>query len=231
LFRKIIISYIDHNKKGRIINTQSIIIERLLRYRDVMQKMKGLGFVRVFSDNIADAVGVSSSLVRKDFSMFGLTGSKRGGYRIEELIGKLNILLGKDRKQKIVIIGCGKMGRALMNYNGFPRVGIRVAAGFDSDPSVLNDTAPIPILHISKMKDFINENKIQVAILSVPEPSAQSIIDSLKKTCIKGVINFVPVSLRSSENFLVQNINVEQEIENIFYQIQFAENAALPEKT
>jgi redox-sensing transcriptional repressor len=123
------------------------------------------------------------------------------------------------------------MGRALMNYNGFPRVGIRVAAGFDSDPSVLNDTAPIPILHISKMKDFINENKIQVAILSVPEPSAQSIIDSLKKTCIKGVINFVPVSLRSSENFLVQNINVEQEIENIFYQIQFAENAALPEKT
>ena len=57
---------------------------------------------------------------------------------------------------------------------------------------------------------------------------AQSIIDSLKKTCIKGVINFAPVSLRSSENFLIQNINVEQEIENIFYQIHFAEGAAPP---
>ncbi len=207
---------------------QTAVIERLLKYRDVMQKMKGLGFIRVFSDNLADAVGVSPSLVRKDFSMFGLAGNKRGGYPIEELIERLNIILGKDRKQKIIIIGCGKMGRALINYNGFPRVGIRVAAGFDSDPAILDETAPIPILHISKMKDFIAEKGIQVAALTVPESSAQSIIDSLKKTCIKGVINFAPVSLRSSENFLIQNINVEQEIENIFYQIHFAESATPP---
>lgn len=205
--------------------SQQAIIERILKYRDVMQKMKGLGFVRVFSDNLADAVGVSPSLVRKDFSEFGLTGNKRGGYQIEELITKLNIILGKDRKQKVIIIGCGKMGRALMNYNGFPRVGIRVAAGFDSDPAVLDEAAPIPILHISKMKDFIAEKGIVVAVLAVPESSAQSIIDSLKKTCIKGVINFAPVSLRSSENFLIQNINVEQEIENVFYQIHFSESS------
>lgn len=205
--------------------TQSAIIDRLLKYRDVMQKMKGMGFVRVFSDNLADAVGVSPSLVRKDFSMFGLTGNKRGGYQIEEMIVRMNVILGKDRKQKIIIIGCGKMGRALMNYNGFPRVGIRVAAGFDSDPAILDENAPIPILHISKIKDFLAEKGIQVAVLAVPESSAQSIIDSLKKTCIKGVINFAPVALRSSENFLIQNINVEQEIENIFYQIHFTESS------
>ena len=204
--------------------TQTAVIERLLKYRDVMQKMKGMGFVRVFSDNLADAVGVSPSLVRKDFSLFGLTGNKRDGYQIESLVARLNVILGKDKKQKIVIIGCGKMGRALMNYNGFPRVGIRVAAGFDSDPAVLNETAPIPIFHISKMKDFIAENSIQVAALTVPEPSAQSMIDSLKKTCIKGVINFAPVALRSSETFIIQNINVEQAIEKIFYQIHFAES-------
>ena len=66
-----------------------------------MQKMKALGFVRVFSENLADAVGVSPSLVRKDFSMFNLTGNKRGGYQLETLVEKLNVILGKDRKQKI----------------------------------------------------------------------------------------------------------------------------------
>ncbi|GEM_PF-75743 len=207
----------------KIMKVQPAVIERLLKYRGVMQKMKDMGFIRVFSDNLADALEISSSLVRKDFSLFGLSGNKRGGYRIDELITKLNVILGKDRKQKIVIVGCGKMGRALMNYNGFPRVRIRVEAGFDSDPAVVNETAPIPVFHISKMKDFIIENQIQVAVLTVPESSVQSIVDSLKKTSIKGVINFAPVPLRSSDAFLIQNINVEQAIENIFYQIQFVE--------
>lgn len=206
-----------------MMKTNSEVISRLLKYRQVMQKMKGLGFVRVFSDNLADAVGVSASLVRKDFSMFGLTGNKRGGYTIEDLIAQLNKLLGKDQKQKVVIVGCGKMGRALMSYNGFPRVGIRVAAGFDSDPAVLDDSGPVPIFHVGEMKEYISKNNIQVAVLTVPEPSAQSMIDSLKKTTIRGVINFAPLSLRSSEGFLIHNINVEQELENIFYQIHFAQ--------
>lgn len=205
-------------------NANQEVIRRLSRYRNVMRKMKALGLVKVFSDNLADAIGVSPSLVRKDFSMFNLTGNKRGGYRIEELVSKLNVLLGKDQKQKIVVVGCGKLGQALMNHNGFPRVGIRVVAGFDSDPSVVAPDAPIPILHIQKMKEFITENQIRVAALTVPEPSAQSIVDSLKKTCVKGVINFAPLLLKSSDDFLIHNINVEQEIENLFYNIHFSEN-------
>ncbi|MEN7973785.1 MAG: redox-sensing transcriptional repressor Rex [Verrucomicrobiota bacterium] len=204
-------------------NANQEVIRRLSRYRNVMRKMKGLGLVKVFSDNLADAVGVSPSLVRKDFSMFNLTGNKRGGYRIDDLVAKLNVLLGKDKKQKIIIIGCGKLGQALMNHNAFPRVGIRVVAGFDSDPAVLDPEAPIPILHVNKLKEFITENQIRVAALTVPEPCAQGMIDTLKKTYVKGVINFAPVSLKSSDDFLVHNMNIEQEIENLFYNIHFAE--------
>jgi len=204
-------------------NLNQEVIRRLSRYRNVMSKMKTLGLVKVFSDNLADALGVSPSLVRKDFSMFNLTGNKRGGYRIDDLLSKLNVLLGKDKKQNIVIIGCGKLGQALMNHNGFPRVGIRVVAGFDSDPAVLAPDAPIPILHVSKMKAFINEKQIRVAVLTVPEPSAQSIVDSLKKTCVKGLLNFAPLTLKGSDDFLIHNINIAQEIENLFYNIHFLE--------
>ena len=206
--------------------TQTAVVERILKYRDVMQRMKGMGFVRVFSDNLADAVGVSPSLVRKDFSVFGLSGNKRGGYQIEELVSRLNVILGKDRKQKIIIVGCGKMGRALMNYNGFPRVGIRVVAGFDSDPNLIDAEAPIPILHVSKMKEFIAQNSIRVAVLTVPETSAQSILDSLMKTSVRGVVNFAPIALKGSDTCLIHNINIEQELESLFYRIQFAEQEA-----
>ena len=205
-------------------NTNQEVIRRLSKYRNVMRKMKELGLVKVFSDNLADAVGVSPSLVRKDFSMFNLTGNKRGGYRIEDLVAKLNILLGKDKKQKIIIIGCGKLGQALMNHNGFPRVGIRVVAGFDSDPSVLDSDAPIPIFHIKEIREFVTKNKVSVAALTVPEPCVQGMVDTLKKTCVKGVINFAPLPLKSSDDFLVHNINMEQEIENLFYNIHFTEN-------
>jgi redox-sensing transcriptional repressor len=205
-------------------NSNQEVIRRLSKYRTVMQKMKELGLVKVFSDNLADALGVSSSLVRKDFSMFNLTGNKRGGYRIDELISKLNVLLGKEKKQKIIIVGCGKLGQALMNHNGFPRVGIRVVAAFDTDPGVLNPDAPIPILHVKKMKEFIEVNAIRVAALSVPESAVQAMVETLQKTCVKGVINFAPVLLKSTDDFLVHNINMEQEIENIFYNIHFMES-------
>jgi len=200
------------------------VIRRLSKYRNVMRKMKEMGLVKVFSDNLADAVGVSASLVRKDFSMFDLTGNKRGGYRIDDLVTQLNILLGKEKKQKVIIIGCGKLGLALMNHNGFPRVGIRVVAGFDTDPSVLNVDAPIPILHVKKIKDFVAENRVSVAALTIPEQCVQGMVDTLKKTCVKGVLNFAPISLKGSDDFLVHNINMEQEIENLFYNIHFAEN-------
>lgn len=206
-------------------NTNQEVIRRLSRYRNVMRKMKGLGLVKVFSDNLADAVGVSPSLVRKDFSMFNLTGNKRGGYRIDDLVAKLNILLGKDKKQKIIIIGCGKLGKALMNHNAFPRVGIRVMAGFDSDPAVLDPDAPIPVLHVKEIKEFIAENQIRVVALTVPEPCAQGMVETLRKTCVRGVINFAPLPLKSSDDFLIHNMNIEQEIENLFYNIHFAENS------
>lgn len=205
-------------------NSNQEVIRRLSKYRNVMRKMKALGLVKVFSDNLADAVGVSPSLVRKDFSMFNLTGNKRGGYRIDDLVSKLNVLLGKDKKQKVVIIGCGKLGQALMNHNGFPRVGIRVVAGFDSDPDILDADAPIPILHVKNIREFIAENQIRVVALTVPETAAQGMVDTLKKTCVKGVINFAPLALKGSDDFLVHNINVEQEIENLFYNIHFNEN-------
>ena len=206
------------------------IIHRLSKYRDVMIKLKGLGLVKIFSDNLADSLGVSPSLVRKDFSMFQLSGHKRGGYQITDLLEKLNAILGKDQLQNLIIIGYGKMGQALLNYNAFRRAGLQVVAAFDSNNALVQEEASIPIYHILKLSEYLATHAVKVAVLTVPETAAAQLVESLQHTSIRGIVNFAPVALKGSPECIIHNINIEQEIENVFYRIHFAEaNIVVPE--
>jgi redox-sensing transcriptional repressor len=199
-------------------------ILRLSQYKNVTVKLKSLGFLKVFSDNLADALGISSSLVRKDFAMFDIKGNKRGGYSVDELIDKLNTILGKkDNIQSVIIIGCGRIGSALLNYYKYPKDGITVKAGFDISPDVksLNDTN-IPIYDISELESFIKDNNVKVAIICVSENSATSVTENLIEFGIEGILNFTPVLLKNSNKCCISNINIKSEIENIFYFVHFA---------
>lgn len=198
------------------------MIARLSRYLSVLNRLKSLGLVRVFSDNLGDALGVSASLVRKDFFYFGLHGNKRGGYAVDELIDRLRAILGRDQPRKIVIVGCGKIGTALMNYQGFGQEGIRVAAGFDIDPAVINPEAPCPILDIARLPAFVKKEQIDVAVLAIPEAAVTGVSQRLREAGVSGILNFTPVPLRDLGDCIVQNINLAMEIENIFARAHFA---------
>jgi redox-sensing transcriptional repressor len=204
------------------------VVIRLSRYKNVLYRLKSLGFVRVFSDNLADALGISPALVRKDFSVFGISGNKRGGYRIEDLIAQLGRILGKDEVQKVVLVGCGKIGTALMAYRGFAREQIRIAAGFDVNPSKLDPKAPIPILDMGELPGVIAREGIKVAIVTVPETAAGHVVETLIAAGIRGILNFAPISLKSSDACFIHNINIALELENLFYFVRFADQESLP---
>ena len=201
-------------------------VNRLCRYKNLLEKLQSLGFVKVFSDNLADAVGVSSALVRKDFSVFGLAGNKRGGYRVEELVGQMNRILGKDEAQKVIIVGCGKIGTALMNYRGLARERIRIVAGVDVNPAKVAPAAPVPVRDLLEMPELIRREKIRVAILAVPETVAAHVAGTLIAAGIKGILNFAPILLKSTDECIVQNINIALELENLFYHVRFAQKRA-----
>ncbi|HKK68594.1 MAG TPA: redox-sensing transcriptional repressor Rex, partial [Bacteroidales bacterium] len=148
------------------------LIKRLSQYKKILVKLKTMGFVKVFSDNLSDALGISASLVRKDFAACNLTGKRRGGYQVNELIEKLNILLGKNSEQRVIVVGCGKLGSALMNYRGFETEQIKIVAGFDTNPQRQNTEAAVPVFPLDEIEDFIGKNQIQVAILTVPESAS-----------------------------------------------------------
>ena len=194
-------------------------VTRLTQYRIAMDRLKSMGFQRVFSDNLADAVGVTSSQVRRDFGSFGFSGNKRGGYRIEELIRKIHDLLGKNTAQKVIIAGMGNIGRALTKYKEFQREGVQVVAGFDMDTRKQNNLEEVPVYPIERLPDFANEHNIKIGIICVPEQAAQKVLDLMLSSTIEGVMNFSPIRLQTQRECLVHNVNIGLELETVMYYV------------
>jgi len=200
-------------------------IIRLSRYRNALIRLKALNFVKVFSENLADAARVTAVQVRKDFSLFGISGNRRGGYLIDELIKQISAILGKDKVQKFIIVGIGNIGRALLNYPGFRKSEIEIVAGFDSNPAKFDRGALVPILPVEEMGAFVSANGITFGIISVPDTAAQEVLERMLEAGIKGVLNFAPICLKEPKDCVVRNLNLETELENIIYFTNFAEQA------
>ncbi len=192
-------------------------INRLLSYKQLLNRFKSLGLVRVFSDNIADPLGISASLVRKDFGMFGIAGSQKGGYTIESVLGKINEILGSNEIQKVIIVGVGRIGEALMSYKGFHKDGINIIAGFDIDVKKMTEKNDIPVLPIENLPAFIKKEGIKVAIMAVPDIAAQQTFEILKSANIQGILNFSPVKFKSTDKLTINNFNIENELINLIY--------------
>ncbi len=192
-------------------------IIRISRYRNALVRLRALNFVKVFSDNLADATGVSSAQVRKDFSAFSIADSQRGGYQVDDLLKKLNRILDKDTIHEFIEVGAGNLGKALLRYPGFARSGIKIVACFDIDPAKYDRDAEIPVLPIEELHSFVQEHGIKFGIISTPDVAAQQVLVRMISAGIKGILNFAPIYLRGPEDCVINNINLESEIENIVY--------------
>lgn len=179
--------------------------------------MKALGFIKVFSDNLSDAAGVTPSQVRKDFSLFGITGNKRGGYKVDELIEQIQVILGKNEIQRVILVGAGRIGAALLRYKGFEEGGIRIVSAFDIDPAKYLANDAVPIRPLEEMTQFVRDEKIRVGIITVPDSAAQRIAEIMAAAGIKGILNFAPIQLRGTDEVVINNINLESELENLIY--------------
>jgi redox-sensing transcriptional repressor len=193
-------------------------IKRLLLYRLCVVKFKEMGFKKVFSYNLGHEAGVSAEQIRKDFSNFGITGNKKGGYELEHLLDKLNNIFKRNEQQSVVIIGMGNMGRALSHNDcGFTEQKQYIIAGFDVDPVKIKKTYNIPVYHMNQLSEFITVNKIKIAILAVPAISAQEVCTKLVESGIKGIMNFSPVILQAPTDVVINNVNLCDELECVMY--------------
>ena len=202
-------------------------IMRLLKYKNALKRMKSFGFIKAYSNNLGDAIGISAVQVRKDFSLFSISGNKKGGYIIDDLLDRIDDILGKKVSHSIILIGYGKIGKALVNYRGFENESMKIVAAFYHNPEKIDREAKTPILPIEELKDYIINNKIEVAILTVPDLEAQRMFDVICNAGIKGVLNFAPIKLLDKPNCIINDVNIVDEIESLFYFINDIENTTI----
>jgi AT-rich DNA-binding protein len=178
-----------------------------------------MGVEKVFSYTLANETGVTSDQVRKDFSEFDIKGNKRGGYNINELLEKMEKLFHRNKDNNIVLIGMGNMGLALSKYSKFVQRHMNIVATFDIDPFKQKMRSGIPIYSMSRLKEIIDRFSVKVAILAVPEISAQEVTDELIRHGITGIVNFAPILLKVPPEVIINNVNLCDELESVIYYV------------
>ncbi|MBN1416269.1 MAG: redox-sensing transcriptional repressor Rex [Bacteroidales bacterium] len=188
-----------------------------MHYRFCLLKFQRLGFEKVFSYNLGEEAGVTAEQVRKDFSLFQLKGSKRGGYDIEYLLNAINGIFKQNGERKVILIGMGNIGNALINYQGFRENKINIIAGFDLDPSKYSKKFAIPTYPSDMIPEIVKKYGVKTAIIAVPDIAGQEICDKLVSAGIKGILNFSPILLRVPDDVVINYVNLRNELETLFF--------------
>jgi redox-sensing transcriptional repressor len=194
-------------------------LKRIFLYRACLARLKMMGVEKVFSYTLANETGVTSDQVRKDFSEFGIRGNKRGGYEINELLEKMESIFHRNKDHNIVLIGMGNLGLALSKYSKFVQRNMNIVATFDIDPFKQKIRSDIPVYSMNRLKEIIERFRVKIAILAVPEISAQEVSDELVRTGIKGIVNFAPVLLKVPPEVVINNVNLCDELESVIYYV------------
>ncbi len=193
-------------------------IKRLAVYLRYLEKSYRQGIKIISSTNISKTLNIPSSQFRKDLSFFGEFGKRGVGYDIGKLIKEIKKIIGVDEKVKVIIVGVGRLGSALIGYTGFSDLNIEISGAFDkSSEKVGRKIENIVIKNISEIGKFIKKEKIKIAVICVPANQAQNVCDILVENGIKGILNFAPVKLLTRENFSVRNVDMASEICNLIY--------------
>ena len=198
-----------------------IIIGRLPVYLRALQRLSAKGIQTTSSQELGEIVGISAAQIRKDISQFGEFGKQGTGYSIPFLIERLKDILKVDRVWEVVIVGMGDMGHALARYNGFANRGFIIKMLFDNDPKKVGQkVVEFEILDSSSLAEKIKQNKIKIAMLTVPAAAAQEVADQLVKAGVKAILNYSPTSLSVPLGVKVQHIDPATHLQRMTYYLE-----------
>lgn len=165
---------------------------------------------------------VTASQIRQDLNNFGGFGQQGYGYNVKYLYMEIAKILGLDRTHKMIIVGAGNLGQALANYVQFEKRGFKIIGLFDVNP-VLEGVSVrgIEIQMMDRMEDFIRENDVEIATLTLPKAKAVETAERLVKCGIKAIWNFAHTDLNLTvpSNVIVENVHLSESLMRLSYNL------------
>jgi len=209
-------------------------VARLAAYLRVLAMIADDGVPIVSSEELAVAAGVNSAKLRKDLSFLGPNGVRGVGYDVAKLRARIEDVLGLSGGHRVVLVGAGNLGRALVGYGGFRLRGFAVVGIFDNDPEVIGlPVAGLTVRDAADLSESVAELRPTIAVLAVPEDAAQDVCDRLVDAGVQSILSFAALGLDTPPSVEVRRVDLAVEMQLLsFERARNAENealAALPE--
>lgn len=196
------------------------VIKRLPRYYRYLGDLLENGVERISSNELSDRMQVTASQIRQDLNNFGGFGQQGYGYNVKYLYNEIGKILGLDKTYNMIIIGAGNLGQALANYVKFEKRGFWIKGIFDVNPRLRGmSVRGIEIRMVEELPEFVKDNGIQIAALTLPKSNAEEMAQILVDNGVKAIWNFAHIDLQLPEDVIIENVHLSESLMQLSYNI------------
>ena len=203
------------------LKVSNAVRNRLPRYYRYLRQLLDDNILRISSSELSKLMNVTASQIRQDLNCFGGFGQQGYGYNVKYLYGKIADILGVNEAYNAVIIGAGNLGHALANASTFSNRGVILKALFDVDADKIGkEYGGLTVYPMDELETYCRDNRIDIAVLTVPKNVASEIGELLADIEIRGIWNFTGVELELIDRVTVQNVHLGDRLMTLCYEIK-----------
>ncbi len=197
-----------------------ITLERLATYLRYLVDLQQDNVETISSAEVEEQTGINAAQFRKDLSYFGEFGKPGVGYNVADLHSRIAYILKLDKEQRVILVGAGNLGSALVGYPGLKEHRFNVVAVYDNNVAKIGRNLwDFEIMDFGRVVETNAKQNARIAIVAVPRTAAQLVTDRLIEAGIKAILNFAPTVLRVPEHVVVRNVSFLQELAVLSYHL------------
>lgn len=198
-----------------------VVIDRLPVYFRLLSRIADEGRTVISSQELGDELDVTPAQIRKDLSYFGRFGKQGRGYSVQRLLEELRLILGLDRRWSIVVVGIGRLGRAVASYPGFQGQGFDIAGRYDANPELIGSEVDGDIVRdVAQLEEDLRLKPADIGIVTVTAPHAQEVVDVLTRGGVRAILNYTPTRVQIPAGVELKNINPVLFLQSMTYHLK-----------